>query len=279
VIGFPRGVAEVLARAFTTPGCPDDLGNIDFDMIEQVAPLIDAFCRVWFRQDVLGFEKVPRGACMIVGNHNAGISFLEMLGMGARWYMERGRGEPIYGMAHDQMLVMPGLGNFLMHCGGLRAAPENGENVLRRGAKVLVCPGGNLEAFRPFSQRHKVNLGGRKGFLKLAIRTGAPIVPVVFVGGHSSFMVLSDGRFIAEWLGPKKLLRVDTWPLILSLPWGLTLGPVFHLPLPVKCVTRFLDPITVDAYSPSDADDPAVLADLYERVVGEMQAGVDAEIS
>jgi len=273
-----RHAASVLQRVFTTSGNPEWPGSLDWEAIETVGPLVHAGCRAWHRQEVQGIERVPRGAGLIVGNHNAGITFIEILGMGAAWYAARGRADPIYSMAHDMMLKVPYLGNFLMHCGALRADPEQGLAALRAGAKVLVCPGGNLEAFRPYAMRHRVDLAGRKGFLKLAIRARAPICPVVFVGGHSSFVVLRDGREVVRLLGLKRLLRVDTWPLTLCLPWGVALGPVFHLPLPVKCVTRFLEPVSLAGYRPRDAKDPAALAELYDRVVGHMQAGMDAVV-
>ncbi|MBM4371046.1 MAG: glycerol acyltransferase, partial [Deltaproteobacteria bacterium] len=141
-----------------------------------------------------------------------------------------------------------------------------------RGRKILVAPGGNLEAFRPWTQRFRIRFGGHRGFARLALRHRVPVVPAVFAGGHESFVVLHDGRFIVEALDLHRRLRLDTFPLVLSLPWGLSLGPLFHLPLPTRCDVRFLDPIDPAAFGPPG--DEAAAEALYEAVTGAMQGAL-----
>ena len=266
---------EVLLEACTTPADPDSPDSFNAAMVEEIAPLVDRMCRFYFRQEVEGMELVPHDRTLIVANHNMGITTLEMLGMGGRWYAERGVGEPIFGLAHDAMISMPLLGNFLVNVGAVRANHENARKVFDLGHKILVAPGGNLEAFRPYRDRNRVDLQGRKGFVRLALRHGVPITPVVLIGGHETFFVLHDGKFIARALGLKKLFRVETWPLMLALPWGVAFAPIFHLPLPAKCTTRFLEPIPLDRYSPDDADNPEALQEIYDLVVGNMQLAMD----
>lgn len=249
--------------------------GLDLDLVREFAPHADAFCRAYFRQEVEGIEGVPAGPALLVGNHNAGSSFLELFGMGARWYLERGTGEPLYGLAHDVIVRLPWLRRLLVRVGALRASHANAQRVLAEGAKVVVFPGGNAEAFRPFSRRHQIDFAGHQGFVRLALRAQVPIVPVVFIGGHETFYVLRDGRRLVRWLGLKRLVRMDTFPLILSVPWGLTLGPMFHLPLPAKCTVRFLPAISVASHPPEAADDPSVVGALYDQVVGDMQAAMD----
>ncbi|MFT4623072.1 MAG: 1-acyl-sn-glycerol-3-phosphate acyltransferase, partial [Myxococcota bacterium] len=176
-----------------------------------------------------------------------------------------------YGLAHDAIVDLPGLGPVMTRLGALRAGHATAAAAFAGGNKVVVFPGGNREAFRPWSQRHRIEFGDRLGFVRLAMRHEVPIVPVVFHGGHSSLVVLRRGERIARWTGMRDRLRTDAWPVMLALPWGIAIGPWFHVPAPVKCTTRFLPPIQPPAGA---ADDPAVLTALRDQVVEAMQAAL-----
>jgi 1-acyl-sn-glycerol-3-phosphate acyltransferase len=260
-----------LLDAFLRPSDPDDLDSRDPEVLAALAPLFDVLTRWYYRLEVHGLERVPAGRALVVINHNAGITFAELLGFGARFVMERGIEDAIYGLGHDGILAVPLLKNFLIKAGGVRASHGHGDKVLAADRKILVAPGGNREAYRPFKNRHRIDFGGRTGFLRLALRHGAPISPAVFIGGHETFAVLHDGQFIAQALGLKKHFRLDTFPVFVGLPWGLGIGPLFHLPLPSKCKVQVLDPITTAEYGPEAENDPQALKELYHKVTGAMQ--------
>ena len=101
---------------------------------------------------------------------------------------------------------------------------------------------------RNWRKRDQAVLAGRKGFVRQAIRSGVPIVPVATIGGHDTVFVLSEGRFLARWTGLGKRLRGATMPIIAGFPFPLAVEILpAHLPLPAKIRTEFLDPIEVDA--------------------------------
>jgi 1-acyl-sn-glycerol-3-phosphate acyltransferase len=268
---FDARARALLWNALTTPLDPDDLRRDDEELIERIAPLIDLLCRVWFRQDVEGLENIPAGPSLVVVNHEAGITFVQILGFGARWVLSRGAAERILPLMHDAMFGVPLLGNMLCHLGAVRASHRNAEAVFEQGRKVLVAPGGNLEAFRPWSERFRIKLGGRKGWARLALRAGVPVCPVVFCGGQESLVVLWDGQPLVRALGLRRWLRVDTFPVFLGLPWGIAFGPWLHLPLPAKCSTRVLPPIEPRG----DPDDESAVDALYDEVTAAMQAAMD----
>ncbi len=93
-----------------------------------------------------------------------------------------------------------------------------------------------------------------------------PIVPVVSIGAHEALCVLSDGKRIARLLGLREKLRLTAFPLTLSLPWGLWLGPLpGYVPLPTKVVIRALTPI--DPYDGSIDDvDAKVRASMQQTM-------------
>ena len=272
---FPKDALQTLARGFTEPADPNDLDAVDPEMLRAMLPIFDFLARRWYRMRVEGFQRLPEGEALVVMNHESGITFLEVFALGAHWIRDRYLGEKpdvIHGLGHDAMFRIPGLSNFLVRCGGLIANHRNADRVFAAGRKLLVAPGGNLEAFRPWRERFEIKFGGHNGFARVALRHRVPIVPIVFTGGHESFCVLDDGRFLVERFELHRRFRMDTFPLVLGLPWGLWLGPMFHLPLPTRCDVRVLEPIDAPAFGRED--DPAAVDALYDEVTGQMQAAM-----
>jgi 1-acyl-sn-glycerol-3-phosphate acyltransferase len=132
---------------------------------------------------------------------------------------------------------------------------------------VLVLPGGDIEAGKPFSDRDRIMFGGRRGFAKLAMDAGVPIVPVVTAGAGESLLVLSSGRRLARALRLDKTLRIKALPVSVSLPWGVNVGAVGmlpYLPLPTK-----LDTAVLPAMQPQPGETHEQFGD---RVESAMQA-------
>jgi 1-acyl-sn-glycerol-3-phosphate acyltransferase len=107
---------------------------------------------------------------------------------------------------------------------------------------------------------------GRTGYAALAIEAGVPVVPVVSIGGHETLLVLSDGAALARRVGFLRKRRLTTCPVILSLPWGLTVGPTLNVPLPSRIVVRVLDPVPTAGRGVQAVD---------QDVRGSLQAALD----
>ena len=159
--------------------------------------------------------------------------------------------------------------------GALRAGQEGAAQALRAGHLVLVYPGSDFDSTRPFRDRHRIELGGRKGFLKLALRERSPIIPVVSAGTHEQFIVLARGDRLAKLLGLKKLFRVEVMPIALSVPWGITSGFMPYLPLPAQTTIQFAEPISWPDIAPEQAEDPEVLDRCYREVEARLQRALD----
>lgn len=233
--------------------------------------------RHYFRLDVRGVDNVPAAApALLVGNHNGAFlpsdSFFTALAIRNRF----GPGRAMYALAHDVLFFDPMLRRYALQLGILRAGHEGAARVFARGGLVLVYPGSDVETFRPWRDRGKILLGGRKGFLKLAIRAGVPIVPVVSAGTHEQLVVLTRGERVARALHMHRWARTDFFPIVLSLPWGITTGFAPYLPLPAQTTVSFGAPIAWPSLTPSDADDPEVLDRAYVEVEGAMQSMLDA---
>ena len=252
----------------------EHLESPDYDFGVKAMRALDLLAR-YFRTEIHGLERMPPGPAVLVGNHNSGITFFDPMFLGSAWYKYSGGGDDFVYLVHDAMLLTPLLGSFLRKMGAARASRAMARETLEAGRKIMVYPGGNYEAFRPFHLRHTVDMGGHQGFCKTAIQQQVPVVPVVGVGTHESFYVIARGHRLAKLTGLSRLLRMESFPLILSLPWGLSLGPVFHFPLPAKLTLTVGDPIPVDAFPPEAADDPEAVQRLYDQVAAAMQGIMD----
>lgn len=262
-----------IGRALATPvRDKTDPAGLDPVLLEVFAVPLDRLCRVWYGLEVEGLERLPDGPSLLVGNHNSGSMFIEAMGVAARSFLER-PDAPWHALAHDAIIGLPAFGPLLHRLGALRASHESAAAAFAAGRKVAVFPGGNREAYRPFARRYRVEMGDRRGFVRLALRHGVPIVPMVHVGGHSGFVVVHDGKPLARLLRAEKWLRSDTWPLWFGLPFGVFLGPGMHVPLPVKCLCSFLDPI--DPADFGDPDDPETVERIFTAVETAMQAEMD----
>jgi 1-acyl-sn-glycerol-3-phosphate acyltransferase len=227
----------------------DALRFRDPALIARVLPALRAYMRHYVRLHVEGLEHVTRSPGLFVGNHNGGIFGPDLpCTLGVLWE-ELGPDAPLYAMAHDfAMRQFTPFGRVLRRFGALRAHPDNARAVLAAGGQVLVYPGGDLDAYRGFRQRHQVVLGQRTGFLRVAAQAGVPIVPVVASGAHRSAIIVYDGAGIAELLHLKRWARLERFPIALALPWGVALGPWLpYLPLPWTVRLRFLPPFRVSA--------------------------------
>lgn len=251
-----------LARALEGPFDPCSLEARDPETIAELLPIFSAYARWYARLDVSGLEHVCERA-LYVGNHSGGIFGPDLMCTLSTLWSELGDA-PLWAMAHDfAMRRLTPLGRIISKLGALRAHPENAERALAAGS-VLVYPGGDLDAYRPFWHRHRVVFGSRAGFVKIAQRAGVPIVPIVAEGAHRSAVILHEGEWLARALGLRSFSRIERFPIALALPWGVAAGPwVPYLPLPFRVRLRLLPPIEVGA-----EDDPL---EVREHVVARMQ--------
>lgn len=264
-----KGVADILdwARQQVTARVPKaDLDQRDPDYIRDQLPGLWLLASLYFRADVRGLDRIPaQGPVLLVGNHSGGNvppdTFVFTLAFCSYFGVER----PFYQLVHNLVALYPALG-WLRKFGTVAASPDNARLALQSGAAVLVYPGGDYEVYRPSWQRHVVDLGGRKGFVRLARETGVPIVPVASVGGQETALFLGRGQGLARLLMLDRVFRLKSVPISVALPWGLNVTDwLGHIPLPAKIAIEVQQPIE------PTADDQVT----YDAVVASLQAGVN----
>ena len=264
-----QGVAELVKSRVPAA----DLDERDPDYIRESLPRLWLLASLYFRAEVRGLGNVPEeGPVLLVGNHSGGNltpdTGVFTLAFSTYFGVERA----FYQLAHNLVLSMPGL-SFLRKYGTVAASHENARKALQAGAAVLVYPGGDYEVHRPIWESGRVDFGGRKGFLRLALDEGVPIVPVVSIGGQETSLFLSRGERLAKGLRLDKLFRLKVLPISIALPWVINVGDMAgHLPLPAKITVEALPPIDLRREFGADPD----LDEVYDHLVRQMQETLDA---
>ena len=212
--------------------------------------------RSYFRYEVKGLENVPdRGRAVLVSNHG----ILPVDGFLLIYAVKDALGRWPRGLTDRRIFRIPVVRQFFMDLGIVLANPQTGRALLEREEIVFIMPGGAREAFKASRERYRLMWNRRKGFVRLAIQTGAPIIPAVCIGIDEIYHVFFEGYNLSE-----KIFGKGTF-FPISLPVGL--GP---FPLPVKLTHYIGKPIRF-RYKPEDAQDEQKVARLRRRVMKSMQ--------
>ncbi|MEO3761594.1 lysophospholipid acyltransferase family protein [Mycobacterium sp. B14F4] len=247
-----------------------ELAKWDPGFVELAGKVVGPFAKIWYRAEVRGLESLPpAGGAMVVCNHSGGVLTPDVIVLAPAFYEKLGYDRPLYTLAHYGLFVPP-LANSLRRLGVIHASRENAAKALHSGAVVLVFPGGDYDSFRPTFAANVVDFHGRKGYVRVAIEAGVPIVPAVSIGAQETQLFLTRGARLAKRLGLKRL-RMEIMPLTFGFPFGLTSTIPANFPLPSKIVTEVLEPIDIAAQF---GDDPDV-DEVDAHVRGVMQNALD----
>lgn len=250
--------------------------------IRALMPFLEWQYHHYFRVQTSGWHHIPDDRhVLFVGSHNGGLASPDMFMVIYDWYQRFGLERPIYGLMHHKVWrAFPWLAKLAVEFGALEAHPKMAIAALRQPASVLVYPGGIQDVFRPHSLRNKIYLNNNQAFIKLALREQVPIIPVISYGAHDTLIILGEfyeqARQLHEW-GMPWILGIDpeTFPIYLGLPWGLAIGPLPNLPLPVQIHTKVCAPIEFERYGHAAAHDRNYVNTCYRLVADKMQQELD----
>lgn len=267
LIGAATQPARRLVTTLVPRFRPGNLDDRDPDFMREILPGLWLLVGAWYRPKIRGLHHIPKeGPALVVGNHTGGISspevMISQLAISTYFGVERLH----YQLAHRMVLNSP-IGPIVRRFGTVEADPGNAVKALDAGAIVTVFPGGDYEVFRPSWQSATIDMGGRKGFVRLALKKGVPIVPMVTLGGQETAFFLTRGEGLAKFLRVDKTMRLKVLPVMLALPFGIQVGPLPHLPAPAKIHIEMLEPIDVVETFGSDPD----IDEVYAHVTGLMQ--------
>jgi 1-acyl-sn-glycerol-3-phosphate acyltransferase len=237
---------------------------------KRLRPLFDNLFKLYFRTEVRGLENVPsEGRVLLVANHS-GVLPYDGIMVRTAMRLEHENKREVRWLAEDFIYHLPFVGAFMNRIGAVRACQENAERLLKQERCVLVFPEGIKGIGKLYRERYRLQRFGRGGFIKLAIRAKAPIVPVSIIGAEEASPMLYRFEYLTQALG------LPFVPVTPTFPW---LGPLGLVPAPTKWSIRFGAPIRLDEHGPEAAEDALLVTRLADRVRGQIQNALDEGVA
>lgn len=211
----------------------DQLG-LDIGSYRAVGPLFGFLHRAYFRTEVHGIERLPEGRVIIVANHSGQLP-LDAVILGCSLFFDAAQPRVIRAMIDRWAASLPYVSTFFTRLGSVVGARDIARRLLEQDEALLVFPEGVKGISKPFTQRYQLQEFGT-GFMRIALETGAPILPVAVIGAEEQYVSLGNSKLLAD------LLHIPACPIIpqMMLPFG-------QLPLPTKYRLFFGEPLRFDA--------------------------------
>jgi 1-acyl-sn-glycerol-3-phosphate acyltransferase len=215
--------------------------------------------RYYFRTEVFGAENLPKGRVLLVANHSGQVPIDGAL-IGAAMFMDVEPPRFIRAMVEKWTQTLPFVSLLFTRVGQVVGVPENAQRLLERDEALLVFPEGARGIAKTFDRRYQLTEFGL-GFMRLAIETNTPIVPIAVIGGEEQYVS------VANLGGLAKMLNMPAFPVIpqLLLPGG-------QLPLPTKYRITFGEPMR---FHGDPDDDDAVMEEKVWLVRQTVQSMVN----
>jgi 1-acyl-sn-glycerol-3-phosphate acyltransferase len=224
--------------------------------VSAVAPFLWLY-RKYFRVATYGIEKVPGdGRVLIVANHSGQLPFDAAM-LGAALLVDKDPPRAARALVEKWVPQLPFVSSFYARLGQVVGTPENCRRLLAAGEALLVFPEGVRGLNKPFSERYRLKSFGT-GFMRLALETQSPIVPVGIVGAEEQSPSLGNLDRVARLVG---------MPALPLTPTG-----VVPLPLPTRYHIHFGDPLT---FTGSADDEDAVLEEKALQVRRAIEALIE----
>lgn len=208
--------------------------------------------RHWFRVETSGIENVPAGRVLLISNH-AGQVALDAAMIGSALFLEAEPPRIIRGMGEYWLPTVPWVNEIMVRTGSVVGTRKNAVELLRNEEAVIAFPEGVRGMNKLIWERYQLQEFGA-GFMRLALETGTPIVPIAVVGSEEQAIAVANVQPLA------RLLRMPSFPVTLTWPW---LGLLGVIPLPVKYRITFGEPMRFTG-NPHDEDE--VIGEQVEQV-------------
>jgi len=262
---------EVNARLAELPTTLNEYGVDPFGYDPRYASpfLLPAafFYRYWFRVAVHRIERVPSGRVLLIANHGGNTFAFDGAMLAMAMLLEGRPPRAVRGMAEYYLPTIPFFGTLMHRTGSVVGTPRNCEQLLERGEAIMVFPEGERGFVKTYRERYRLQRFGL-GFMRLALETETPIVPVGIVGSEEQ----SPGLVRSRWLG--RLIGAPVAPITITMPW---LGPAGMIPLPVKFRIGFGEPLHFEGDSnEEDAEVERKVEIVKDAIRGLIAEGLEA---
>ena len=232
------------------------------EFLKYIAPVAKILYEHYFRTEVVGIDNIPdSGRVMLVANHSGQIP-IDGLMIGSAGLFERESPRMARSMVERWVPTIPFFSYILARAGQVVGTRENCRILLRREGCILVFPEGAKGISKTYDRAYQLESFGL-GFMRLALETDTPILPVGVVGGEEQMPSVWNVESLAKLLGMPAFPVTPTWPL---------LGPIGGMPLPVKYRLYFGEPMTFEGASD---DEDRNIQTKVDRVRDAIQDQID----
>lgn len=228
--------------------------GFDPQMVRFAAPFVHFFYRNYFRVETIGIENVPAGRVLLISNHSGQIPIDAAMIVSAM-LMDASPARMVRSMVETWVPSLPVLSYLFARWGQIVGTRENCLRLLQMDEAILAFPEGVRGINKTFSRRYQLQDFGL-GFLRLALMSGAPVVPVAVIGAEEQTVSLVNAKSIGRLIGMPGLPITPAMPL---------LGPLAMLPLPTKYRIYFGRPMY---FSGNPDDEDSVVQKHVNRVRG-----------
>jgi 1-acyl-sn-glycerol-3-phosphate acyltransferase len=205
--------------------------GLDPDVAKGAVTVLSFFHRVYFRTESYGLGNIPTQKAILVANHSGQIPIDGAI-IGSSLFLDPTPPRVVRAMIEKWAITLPFASTFFNKVGQVVGVPENARRLLNMGELLLVFPEGVRGIAKPFSRRYELQEFGL-GFMRLAIETGTPIVPIAVIGAEEQYINLGN----LEWAA--KLLGIPAFPVVPQI-----LVPGGQLPLPTKYRIYYGEPLS-----------------------------------
>ncbi len=237
----------------------DPFGH-DPEVIKLVAPFAAWLYRHYFRVECHGLENIPDGRFLLIGNHSGQLPFDAMM-IATAVLLDAPKPRLVRGMVERWSAELPFVSSLFVRAGQVVGDPAVCQKLLEAEEGVMVFPEGARGINKLFNQRYQLTDFGH-GFMRLALETKSPIVPVALVGAEEQAPAVYDVKSVARLVG------FPAVPVIFP--------QVVPLPLPVKYRIWFGPPLLFQGDADDDDDVVAMHVKQVKRTIQRMlEQGVE----
>jgi 1-acyl-sn-glycerol-3-phosphate acyltransferase len=247
-----------------------DEWGYDPEVLQAVLPFMNFMYGTYWRVETSGMENVPdEGRALLVCNHSGQLPWDGTM-VGTAIYNEHPMQRLVRTLYATWFPTLPFLSAMFTKLGQVLATEDNGVRLLEKDELVAVFPEGYKGVGKLFKERYRLARFGRGGFVRMALKTGAPMIPVSVVGAEETYISLAKSDFIARMIG------FPYFPISITWPWFGLLG---FVPLPTKWYIDFGEPISTDGYGPGAANNLMLVSQLTDQVRNVVQNMIYSRLS
>ena len=261
--------ADLIQRRSTGDYDTDEWG-VDWEFLDVVRPFLTFLYKVYWRVKITGIENIPiQGRAMLVANHSGQLPWDGTM-IATAVMNDHSAQRLARTLYSDWVPRVPFFSSWMVRIGQALATEENGIRLLEQDELVAVFPEGHKGSGKLYRDRYRLAPFGQGDFVKMALETRAPIIPVSVVGAEETYISLAKSSAGA------KIINAPYFPISPTFPW---LGLLGLVPLPTKWYIDFGEPIALDRYEPDAARNLVLISQISDQVRNTVQEMVHGRLA